>query len=324
MYSQEKLQINSSAEISRLDAKRLHFITPSEKFSVIDENGLIQELLESCKSGIEPEAYAKDKANHFSPEQILGTIAALRSRDVLVPSTEQVLEPIWSLLRRRPPNVSDGLENTQTSMAASCRVAVKGQGLVAEQLFANLAGLDIEHEFVGNGLPEIEANSKSLIIVCSDREDFTEFRAINREINQLGVASLYVYLDQHILRVGPLAIPGATACIECLYHRVASTRQHYNEFVARTNSENILVFPKASELLARCALLAIPGILAYLSDSSRGVEYGAIREYDLIRGTSKVSHLLRLPRCPVCSTAAKKPVAHAFQPHGRPQMEAGK
>lgn len=121
--------------------------------------------------------------------------------------------------------------------------------------------------------------------------------ALARGIRWLGVRPF----DGLIAAVGPLVVPGESACHECLLHRLAAHVDYGCDLVRIESSA-----PAAGELAPLQSIVA--GVAAQLALGwVAGLDTtlpGVLHVLELRPALSLVSHpILRVPRCPACSTA---------------------
>ncbi len=123
--------------------------------------------------------------------------------------------------------------------------------------------------------------------------------ALERGIRWLGVRPF----DGLVTTVGPLVVPGESACYECLLHRLAAHVDYGPDF-ARIEAapsaagEFAPIDGIAAGVAAQLALGWVAGLDTTLP--------GALHVLELRPALSLTSHpILRVPRCPACSTAER-------------------
>jgi bacteriocin biosynthesis cyclodehydratase domain-containing protein len=109
--------------------------------------------------------------------------------------------------------------------------------------------------------------------------------------------------DGLVATVGPLVVPGESACYECLLHRLAAHVEYGRDLLRIESSP-----PAAGELAPVQAITA--GVAAQLVLGwAAGLDTalpGALHVLELRPVLSLASHaILRVPRCPACSTAER-------------------
>lgn len=144
----------------------------------------------------------------------------------------------------------------------------------------------------------------TLLIACSDYSDHALFRYINEIAIDADISSLFVNIDAHIAKCGPVVIPRANACYECYFHRLNSTRIHIEEFQAASQTSHIVCQPTPNFLTLHWAIsAALTKILALISGLDLDLHLAPMQEINVFNGELVNSKLLKIPRCPVCGTA---------------------
>ena len=101
---------------------------------------------------------------------------------------------------------------------------------------------------------------RHLIVLGLDMPDDARLRQVNRRAVEADAAFLPVVLDRHVVSIGPLILPRATACYECLYHRVRAGRRNLEAFEAVTERDH-----RPSRLAARLPRFAAAVIVLFLA-----------------------------------------------------------
>ena len=188
------------------------------------------------------------------------------------------------------------LEEAADRLGAA-RVGVVGSGVVAEPIarILHAAGVDtVERIGWGSGA------SADVVVVVPGADEVERVHEWNRVAHAEGIRWVYVRpFDGAISTVGPLIVPGETCCHACHLLRAASNLE-YGTDMADIESAPVAAIPDASAEAFAAALAAhialrwavgrdsrIPGLLHVL----------AMRP----RLSMTTHHVLRVPRCPVCS-----------------------
>ncbi len=123
--------------------------------------------------------------------------------------------------------------------------------------------------------------------------------ALERGIRWLGMRPF----DGLVASVGPLVVPGESACYECLLHRLAAHLEYGRDLVRIESSplaagELAPIDAIAAGVAAQLALGWVAGLDTTLP--------GALHVLELRPVPSLTSHpILRVPRCPACSSAER-------------------
>lgn len=179
------------------------------------------------------------------------------------------------------------------------QIALIGRGEFAREALSVLEGLG--HAIALN--PEnTPAGKQDLIVAVSDELNHSVFRDINRAAFEASAPVIYGCIDRHVLRIGPVVIPGETACFECHHHRLRSHVRFLEEFDGRVEGRRLRPGGKPApwlEARVGAVLLAIL-VSGFAADNLMVGRANEVIELDLINITHERHPLLKLPRCPVC------------------------
>jgi bacteriocin biosynthesis cyclodehydratase domain-containing protein len=236
---------------------------------------------------------------------------------------------------------------------ASARVAVLGVNCVSRQLVSALeqAGVDaievIDYPLLGNArmfgedghvlsehwpaaLPRPRSYHEWLdatrgggigcLVATSDFGGQHLLRRWNRHCVQEGIQFLPVVLQDLIGYVGPLVVPGESACLECLRARENShmddpDSQRAAEYVAYEGQVVNAFHPSMASILGDIASMELLKLYGQLM---RSRIVGRLLEVNLVVPELTERRVLKLPRCTVCGTGnSRSPVSQdkaAFLP----------
>ncbi|RLI43586.1 hypothetical protein DRO69_09115 [Candidatus Bathyarchaeota archaeon] len=144
---------------------------------------------------------------------------------------------------------------------------------------------------------EIESYMRDVdLLICSgDIPPLELRRAVNLASARCGVP----YLMVGALRVGPLVIPGQTACWACFEEMMRKTHQYYEELSQ--------VFARARTAPSFVSIPALAGsftaleALKFLGGFAPVATLGKIVTINMNDLTCQIDKLDRMPSCPVCS-----------------------
>lgn len=166
-----------------------------------------------------------------------------------------------------------------------------------------IAGIDIYDEeiYTRHGL------SSNLLICASDTPDYQLFEALNHWSQTHGIPWLRCCLDGLIGYVGPLVIPGTTACYSCSeLILLGNSRTPYEDYLLRGLSKNHNTRRGNTELTAlpsHAGIVASIGTIEairYLSKSEKPVTVNALMTFKA-RDLSITAHQLQPhPSCAIC------------------------
>ena len=155
---------------------------------------------------------------------------------------------------------------------------------------------------------DLDPGSLDCLVATSDLGDTRPLREWNELCLLHNIPFLPVLLQDLVGYVGPLVVPGETACYECLRSRQNS---HLPDPVAHRAAEDAPGRPVAgfhrfiASILGDVAAVELTKFFG-LRPLSR---IGTLLEVNLLGGEMTPRRVLKLPRCPVCSTLALTPSA---------------
>lgn len=307
--------LNTTIEIVRVGSDKFNFVTPEGSFAVRDASGLTLEIITAAQNSINIDEFIYNLSDRFLVPAIEATIKALVDKKILLPSDRvQALDPaiIMQSYQARQTHL-DKMIRYDMPDPGLWQIFVAGDGVLAHSLKSAVADLGMQVHPYDEEKPD-EIGRTSLIVAASDGENFEPLRVINRQTIALAVPTLYIWLDRHVVRCGPLTHPHATACFECYYHRLRSTRRFITEFDAR--ADGVIASPQPSRVSLHWAVaVATSQIVGFIAGTQRDAHLSPIREINTLRSEIRTSHLLRLPRCPVCGLASTevRPPEEVFQ-----------
>lgn len=314
----ECLYVSPLAEITTVGEDRIAMSVVGRRFTVEDKVGMLKTVLARAAQGLRVAELEAELGEHFPPEAVQAAVQALVNARVLVPhdarghgdATHQ------HLAYRREMDALIAPEQRAVYERANWMLVLAGEGACADALAASLSQLDVPLTRIATGdtLPDC-GDKRALLVVCADFEDYGAFRAMNAQAVARGMPSLYLGMDWSAVQCGPLVLPKATACYECYFHRVRSTRKFVAEFDVRSRRDNILYHALPSKLAVQFGVAEASRVaLQYLSGTLEDLQHSVFSEIDSLSGEIQRSRILRLPRCACCGTASTaRPVGSVFQ-----------
>jgi ribosomal protein S12 methylthiotransferase accessory factor len=152
-----------------------------------------------------------------------------------------------------------------------------------------------------------------LVVGCFDRGFAAAQQWLNSASLRHRVPAVYAWLGAHTALVGPLVVPGRTACYSCWRLRAIACMEHTAEAVAYEESL------ERGQRPAMHARAVLPGIAPY-AGALLGLEAlkqlltlggqtlaGKVQEFDALRLRTSLHHVLQVPECPACGGAEPSP-----------------
>ena len=212
------------------------------------------------------------------------------------------------------PYAADG----PARLAASAAV-VLGTGPIAEAVLAGLATSGVgqaESAPLGADLPDAGFD-----VWCAAGEGPADptLLPVADAAQRAGRVLLTVWLDDLLVRIGPTAHPGDTACLRCYLLRVDSNdpKRDLHRRLRRASGghDSGGFLPGMAVVAGHLAALEVVKHLAGMPVTT----VGHVIELSMAPYRSDVRRVLRVPRCPTCSGVAGQGapvVAHASQLKG--------
>jgi len=153
-----------------------------------------------------------------------------------------------------------------------------------------------------------ELRSLDCIVATSDFGAGQVFREWNRFCVQHNRLFFPIVLRNMVGHIGPMVIPGETACYECLEARQNANTENFH--IVRAVEDAAFEGQKVNGFLPSMASilgdLAAIELTKFCSDSLPKTKPGMFIEVNLLATKLKSHKVLKIPRCPVCSPLATR------------------
>lgn len=154
-------------------------------------------------------------------------------------------------------------------------------------------------------------SSASIVVACSDGGSTSILREWNAICVKHSVRILPVLVRNMVGLVGPLVIPGDTACFECALRREARGSElmtDIEDLEVEAQRSGVAAFhPSMAGVVAHFAVMEIVKFLGFLPAATAGVMF----DINLMRPELVSRRILKVPSCPVCSSINVMP-AHCI------------
>jgi len=218
-----------------------------------------------------------------------------------------------------PPVGPNALERPREQVI---ELAIKGQGT---ETVVTVSGM--EH-LTPDGIHAL-ASRGDLLVGCFDKA----FSAVHGWLNAAslahGVPALYTRLEGHTALVGPLVLPGRTACLACWRARSLACEDDPAEAAAYEELLNGQRRPALHERPVLPPLPVIVGGMAALEALKHllGLDVptlaGRVQELDALWSRVDIHNVLRVPGCPSCGEAAGEVILPSLDELGSPTRSGG-
>ncbi len=164
------------------------------------------------------------------------------------------------------------------------------------------------------------SHSFDCLIATSDFGGREEMREWNKLCVQEKRHFLPVVLQDLIGYVGPLVVPGETACFDCLRIRRNSQMhderpRRFTEAVAFEGQGAIGFHPSMASIIGNIAAFEL---IKFYSETLPFRKVGTLIEVNLLATEMKARRVLKIPRCPTCSPLMTRPSTTPYKPNFAP------
>jgi bacteriocin biosynthesis cyclodehydratase domain-containing protein len=188
-------------------------------------------------------------------------------------------------------------EESAARAVVSARVAVLGSGVAAVEAERQLSLLGLG--CVDVGAIDGEPASGAFVLAAPAPDELSELTAVNDRALARGFPWLQLLpFDGRVLIVGPLFLPGSSACHRCFRLRRGACSGYEDDFdlVERTPLRISSPGPLTAIGVGLASLVALRWVTT--SDPTLPGSLCAVELHSVVRLTH--SRLLRVPRCPAC------------------------
>jgi bacteriocin biosynthesis cyclodehydratase domain-containing protein len=231
---------------------------------------------------------------------LANALGVLAARGLLVegPRPEGALrdtaEQIAAACRLSPASVAAALAEARVGVAGESRVADEATRLLTAAGLARVERLALTR-----------TESFDLLLAAPAHEQLVELEGVNARALASNAPWLQVLpFDGRITAIGPLFLPGTTACRSCYLLRRAAVLRFAS--IEETLAAEPLRAPAGAALETLAAAVAVAVALRWLGARDPHLP-GVLFALELDRGPCVTTHrVLRVPRCPDCSGANRR------------------
>lgn len=302
-----KYIINPELDIIRVNENSFNFRTITSSYSLQDDSGLIALILSDVTGSLDTSTLMARCTERFALPQVEATLAIMKEKHILI-EADTAFTLDHSLLYRHSS------ESPNDSALSDWLIVTSGTGILANTLHQGLASFGFTIQSLDAVDLRTQKSNKTLLLATADHEHFSAFRQLNKQAIEAGLPALYVWLDRLTIRCGPLVYPQSTACFECYYHRVRSSRRFVSEFDAMAENQRLQPDALPSLLSVHWAVAAaMSQIVCHIGELGKEAHLSPVKEGSVLKSTIETSYVLRLPRCAVCGSARHRPPVATFQ-----------
>lgn len=194
---------------------------------------------------------------------------------------------------------------------SASRVMVIGEASWADDIAEALKRIGVGAVARDKAFPQVLPEQTSLCVVCDGGAGPSIFREANRMLSDMRTPWLRVCVVADLLMVGPLFIPGVTACYTCYETRLISNAYPVDSSLRLYRHELFHGRGRAGASFGAAGML-VGGLVAltalkFLSVAMTCELVGNEYTLDISTLDSALHPVLRVPGCPVCMTARRPP-----------------
>ena len=188
------------------------------------------------------------------------------------------------------------------------RAAANG---AAAEMIRSLSGRDLNDGLAfEDAVDAADGWRDSLVIHASTTIDPVALRVLNRVCFGVGVPCLHAALDGPFILVGPLVIPGRSACYECLEKRVTMNLRERESYLRykQAIAEHRVTHGTQPVQPVLLGLLASHAALEALNFLATGSTFTINKLLAIYVPTMEIvyNEVLRVPSCPTCAPSAEQ------------------
>ncbi len=248
-----------------------------------------------------------------NPSDVEAIIAAVpESAKAEVPSIIEDLLADGLLVRTNTSNASSYASAAWGMSGAYPAITVLGAGDLATRISEELTRIEIDTSASltrerGNELEEKLSNTPHAI-VASDALQIDWFLEVDAVAREVGTKWLPVLLDGPHGYIGPWIRPLEGPCMREVVTQLESTTSRHAEYLAARDYQDSGAGSLFSPAVAAVTGWAVSSALAFIANKPSLIDRMAL--FDFERLGMDTIEMMRLPRCPACSS---QPPKHTFQ-----------
>jgi bacteriocin biosynthesis cyclodehydratase domain-containing protein len=169
----------------------------------------------------------------------------------------------------------------------------------------NLVTHGIDLRDIDSSKQTVAGDPPHLLVLALDRPDRRSLEFVNQLSQDLALPVLYAQINGTQGVVGPMVVPGKTACLSCYHLRVTRNLDFYGEYrlwEKWTEESNGKRYPAPSigPFTSIVAGMAALEVVKRLSNFHEADLYGKFLTVNALTLECIPHQLLRIPRCPTC------------------------
>lgn len=288
---QSRLRLHPALQLLQIDLTSVQLRGLNQDVTIRDPDGLLVRILQRLDGDrtLAEAAEPADATGSAQAEHALAQCTRLVRAGHLVhaddgPFGDRLHDQLDFLRRVSPIRVSATGEKRYHSLG------VVGDGPLADAVRALL-----------NCDSVVRGETCDISIVCEGNDGAEALAALNNTNCAAGTTTLFCSIDGAIIRLGPLSVPGQTACRQCFTMRARMNARYMAEFDANNGriAETALGSPSAAAVSILAGLIAVE-VAKLQAGLTELTLMGDVIELNYLTSEFERSHILRVPSCPTC------------------------
>ena len=279
--TEDILVIDRAVDVIPEGDDAMRFVLPGGRFLMRDPFGLVKDVTEQCRAGATRDGIAATYSNQPRREAALLLIETLKQRRVLSTELSQGADPLIDWVRHFAGSRDVTLPE----------IEICGHGALGKSLQLRINRLGFKRPS--------KRQTRACLVAAVDHPDMTWLREKNRSAFLEKRPFLPIWLDRSAMNWGPMTVPDATGCLECLWHRQQAA-QRLTMPAPRCDAP----LSSSATLAEFTSILASTELLRWALKAHVETEAGTAWRFDMLTMEFSGTKVLKLPRCPVCGTAS--------------------
>jgi len=165
---------------------------------------------------------------------------------------------------------------------------------------------NIETKNYDHWLDQLDNDRPSIIVGCSEISGQLGLIGINQLCVEKNIPFYPIVIQELKAQLGPLVIPHRSACLQCLRSRQNAHIQDVplERFHEAFLQEGQDVLPRFETLIKLAVEMSVFQILKFLSFEN-SIYHPSLLAIDPLNGSMEQKKVLKIPRCPICSSLTK-------------------
>lgn len=293
---EDKLSLANGFKVYRIDEGQWQIVTSNAALTVKLPEDLLVSLTQDQPQTVSD--FIKKLSGRYDAVSVRGVLTSLLNKKVIyLNGADQHSVPPDSFFQL----VNNGDSRSDADFRPANHICkIIGNGRAHDEL------VRLARE-VGFRLSEDTDAACTVILVAADTPNHQLFRDVNRSMSvPSGVPTIFAFIDGRVVRLMRV-LPGATACFECMHHRMRAGKTFWREFDAATSGAALWYQDQPAEPVLQAHQLAAATLMQatlMLAGQVHDLHHNAIIELDSYGQAQTRSPVLKLPRCPVCGPGA--------------------